>query len=532
MTTEAVEGVVVREERDEEPDRRLAVVGERQQSVQIGLGSVMALSDEQFEANLALLQKGVQRAKRLQQALLEPGTDYGTVPGISRPFLHKPGAEKFEKAYGFAIEYAVERKVGDGQKTPELEYIVHAKVHLGDTDGPVIAEGLGSCNTHETKYRYRQAQAKCPDCGKDTIIKGREDGKLHGKWWCNTHKGGCGHAFDKEDVRLTEQVVGQVENENPHDLANTILKMARKRAGVDAILTATGTSGLFTQDPDSPSVERDASAGDSGSAATAAAGGEAAGQGASSLRGPNTATKLPPAGKFEDGTPVKSLGVGELIGTGKVVPDKQRSDGNLRQSADGHFLGFRLVMPSGQEIAQVEVRDALAEELSLRVVHNPTRLDGLEMLLAGELFACTWSKEGETMPPFYRLAVTGVRTTDWTLPAGAAPAAEPKPAKRLTKAQQKAADDAAAAAANDDTDDPNPAEPDGGATSYNEAAAAKTSGPAMTLDAFNEAAKPFRLAKAYVEQACKSQFSTTDIAAITDQQRHVLATGLGLFEAP
>jgi hypothetical protein len=152
--------------------------------------------------------------------------------------------------------------------------------------------------------------------------------------------------------------------------------MARKRAGVDAILTATGTSGLFSQDADSPSVQQDARRG----AATAASGGEAAAKSAaSSLAGPNTATKLPPAGKFEDGTPVKSLGVGELIGTVRVVPDKQRSDGNLRQTAEGAIVGFRLVMPSGQEIAQVEVRDKLAEELSVAVVGNPARLDGLEM---------------------------------------------------------------------------------------------------------------------------------------------------------
>jgi hypothetical protein len=54
----------------------------------------------------------------------------------------------------------------------------------------------------------------------------------------------------------------------------------------------------------------------------------------------------------------------------------------------------------------------------------------------------------------------------------------------------------------------------------------------MTLDEFIEARKPFRLAQAYVEQACKSQFGTVDVAAITDQQRHELAKGLGLFEAP
>jgi hypothetical protein len=95
----------------------------------------------------------------------------------------------------------------------------------------------------------------------------------------------------------------------------------------------------------------------------------------------------------------------------------------LRRLPAGHAVG------SGDRPGRGP-RRKLAEELSVAVVGNPARLDGLEMLLAGELFACTWTKDGETMPPFYRLAVTGIRTAEWTIPAGAEPTAEPKPAKR------------------------------------------------------------------------------------------------------
>src|SRR5690606_22905756 len=35
---------------------------------------------------------------------------------------------------------------------------------------------------------------------------------------------------------------------NPADVANTILKMAKKRAQVDAVITATAASDIFTQD--------------------------------------------------------------------------------------------------------------------------------------------------------------------------------------------------------------------------------------------------------------------------------------------
>jgi len=223
--------------------------------VQSGLGAIALLSDEDFERNLVVLEKGAERARRIQKAILEAGTDYGAEPGIKRPFLHKPGAEKFEKAYGLATSYTVERHVSDGEEAPELEFIVHARVHLGTTDGPVIAEGLGEASAWERKYRYRAGTKACPKCGADSIRKGTKQGTSVPEWYCWAKQGGCGARFEINDPALSG-APDDVENPDPWDLANTLLKMARKRAYVDAILTATGTSGLFTQDEDSPVVRR------------------------------------------------------------------------------------------------------------------------------------------------------------------------------------------------------------------------------------------------------------------------------------
>jgi hypothetical protein len=44
------------------------------------------------------------------------------------------------------------------------------------------------------------------------------------------------------------QEVGEIENPDLPDLWNTVLKMAEKRARVDAVLAVTGASALFTQD--------------------------------------------------------------------------------------------------------------------------------------------------------------------------------------------------------------------------------------------------------------------------------------------
>jgi hypothetical protein len=109
-----------------------------------------------------------------------------------------------------------------------------------------VAEGVGSCSTMETKYRYRKAEQKCPGCGKDTIIKGKKE--YGGGWLCWGKKGGCGAKFKDGDPKIENQDMGRIEFDNPADYYNTVLKIAKKRAHVDATLTATAASDIFTQD--------------------------------------------------------------------------------------------------------------------------------------------------------------------------------------------------------------------------------------------------------------------------------------------
>lgn len=106
----------------------------------------------------------------------------------------------------------------------------------------------------EGKYRFRKADQKCPECGKDsTIIKGKKE--YGGGWICFQKKGGCGAKFKDGDPAIENQNMGRVEHDNPADYYNTVLKMAKKRAHVDAVLTATAASDIFTQDiEDMPEV--------------------------------------------------------------------------------------------------------------------------------------------------------------------------------------------------------------------------------------------------------------------------------------
>jgi hypothetical protein len=204
------------------------------------------LTDAEFEANLASIIKGQARIKRMQTALLIDGVDYGNIPGVDKPSLGKPGAEKFTLAYNTTAEITRSRVVGDNITTPLISYDARCDMHLGSFDGPVIGVGFGTCNSWEAKYRYRNADRICPQCSKPTIIKGKAE--YGGGWLCFAKKGGCGAKFAEDAKAIVDQQVGQIENPDPWDLANTIMKMAEKRAHVDATLRTFAASGIFTQD--------------------------------------------------------------------------------------------------------------------------------------------------------------------------------------------------------------------------------------------------------------------------------------------
>ena len=121
-----------------------------------------------------------------------------------------------------------------------------------------VAEGVGSCSSMESKYRWRKGGRVCPACRAGTIKRSTFGNK---GWYCFAKIGGCGAKFEPEAEEITSQEGdegGRQENPDIADVYNTVLKMAKKRAFVDATLTATAASNIFTQDlEDMPSVQRE-----------------------------------------------------------------------------------------------------------------------------------------------------------------------------------------------------------------------------------------------------------------------------------
>lgn len=191
-------------------------------------------------ANLAALRQYVRDEFR-------EGVDYGApFPGSDKSALLLPGAEKFNLLFSARPEFVPIQTVTD-TKTGFCHYHIGCRlVHKG-TD-VVIGYGEGSCNSYESSFRYRMSERTCPNCGKNTIIKGREE--YGGGWLCYGKKGGCGAKFADDDPAIVNQEVGRVENDNLFDIWNTVLKKAEKRALVAAVVYTGGVSELFTQDSD------------------------------------------------------------------------------------------------------------------------------------------------------------------------------------------------------------------------------------------------------------------------------------------
>lgn len=120
------------------------------------------------------------------QNTLKENHDYGVIPGTPKPTLFKPGAEKILMMFGVTSEYEVTERVQDYEKG-FFAFTVKCLIYK---NGMKITEGVGHCNTKEKKYI----------------------------------------------------------NQDPYTLANTCLKMAKKRAQIDATLTLASLSEIFTQD--------------------------------------------------------------------------------------------------------------------------------------------------------------------------------------------------------------------------------------------------------------------------------------------
>ena len=137
--------------------------------------------------SVAEMRTQVDHIQQMMKAVMKNKEHYGTIPGCgNKPALLKPGAEKLGMVFRLRPEYDIEEKELDGG---HREYRIKTNLYHMSTGEPA-GQGVGVCLTSEPKYNSRP----------------------------------------------------------PSAVMNTVLKMAKKRSHVDAILTATAASDIFTQD--------------------------------------------------------------------------------------------------------------------------------------------------------------------------------------------------------------------------------------------------------------------------------------------
>lgn len=183
--------------------------------------------------------------RALRNDVFRDGHDFGIIPGTGdKPTLLQPGMEKLMRALKLRPEYVEKSRVEDFD-SGVIFYRYECRLVEYET-GLCVSTAIGSANSRESKWRYRNADRVCPNCGKGTIIKGKAE--YGGGWLCFAKKGGCGSKFKDGDPAIEAQAVGKVENPDIFDQMNTIDKMAQKRALGSAIKGAANVSEFFTVD--------------------------------------------------------------------------------------------------------------------------------------------------------------------------------------------------------------------------------------------------------------------------------------------
>jgi hypothetical protein len=170
----------------------------------------------------------VQRIQQVMKAVMKDKTHFGVVPGTPKPSLWKPGAEVLCATFRIAPSY----RIDDLSDEDSIRYRVTC-IGTHQLTSTILGEGMGECSSNEEKYKWRRTSNR----EFDTTDENRRRVKY-------------GYNSEKREEYETRQV-----RTEPADLANTVLKMACKRAQVAMTLNVTAASDIFTQDMEDLSPE-------------------------------------------------------------------------------------------------------------------------------------------------------------------------------------------------------------------------------------------------------------------------------------
>ena len=166
--------------------------------------------------------------------------DWGTIPGLGKPFLKQPGAEKFLLWLGLRPEFEVtEKELPDGH----LEVVSAVKILSKRTREKMFDGPACSCSTMESNFRFRFVAIEENETPPTRDEAEELTRKGLGKWkkarrWVN------GRQTEPEWIWHR-----RYDNPNINDERNKVRQMAQKRALVKCVKNMGAMSELFAADP-------------------------------------------------------------------------------------------------------------------------------------------------------------------------------------------------------------------------------------------------------------------------------------------
>ena len=153
------------------------------------------------------------------------GVDYGRIPGTPQDSLWDPGASQIIGSFNC---YPGERRILKLEDTDEkIVAVVEVPITSRATQQEV-GSGIGAASTLETKYKYRWVSNPAQWGYNDEAIK-----------MFKTKRG--------KDDEGNDAILYRIPNPEHSELLNTIVKMAAKRAEVDAAESLPGVASVLRQ---------------------------------------------------------------------------------------------------------------------------------------------------------------------------------------------------------------------------------------------------------------------------------------------
>lgn len=167
----------------------------------------------------------------VMRAVMKPELHYGKIPGTDKPTLFQPGADVLCMTFRIAPEFSIE----DLSTADVVRYRVTCR-GIHQLSGVTLGSCVGEASSGEEKYKWRRAVHDKEYEATPTALRRVKFGK----------------SWETKQIRT-----------EPADVANTVLKMAEKRAKIGMVLNVTACSDMFGQDlEDLDAVLRDSLVGE------------------------------------------------------------------------------------------------------------------------------------------------------------------------------------------------------------------------------------------------------------------------------